>query len=61
MYVETLVESGSVFEDPSRARFKSSFTAGLASDTLVGPFFVGASVGQGGDTRVYFMIGRLVR
>ena len=50
-----------MFEDPSRARFKSSFTAGLASDTLVGPFFVGASVGQGGDTRVYFMIGRLVR
>lgn len=61
MYVETLVESGSVFDDPSRARFKSSFTGGLASDTLMGPFFVGASVGQGGETRIYFMIGRLVR
>ena len=61
MYLETLVESGSVFEDLSRAKFKSSFTAGLASDTLIGPFFVGLSVGQGGETRVYFMVGRLVR
>lgn len=61
IYVETLVEGGSVFDDLSRARFKSSFTAGVASDTLLGPFFVGASVGQGGDTRIYFVIGRLVR
>jgi NTE family protein len=61
MYVETLIESGSVFEDLSRARFKSSFTTGLASDTLIGPLFIGASVGQGGETRIYFMIGRLVR
>lgn len=61
MYVETLAEGGSVFDDLSRARFKSSFTAGLASDTLLGPFFIGASVGQGGETRMYFMIGRLVR
>ena len=61
MYVETFVESGSVFEDLTRVRFKSSFTAGLAADTLLGPFFVGASVGQGGEARMYFMIGRLVR
>jgi hypothetical protein len=61
MYVETLVETGSVFDDLASARFKSSFTAGIASDTLMGPLFAGASVGQGGETRVYFMIGRLVR
>ena len=61
MYVETVIESGSVFESLDRARFKSSFTAGFASDTLIGPLFVGASVGQGGETRVHFMIGRLVR
>lgn len=61
LYLETLVEGGSAFEDLSRARLKASVTAGLASDTLFGPVFVGASVGQGGATRVYFMIGRLVR
>jgi len=61
MYVETRVESGSVFEAIDRARFKSSLTAGLASDTLIGPFFLGASFGQGGEARMYFMIGRLVR
>jgi hypothetical protein len=43
------------------ARFKSSFTTGLTADTLIGPLFAGASVGDGGDVRVYFLIGRLVR
>lgn len=61
MYVETLVEGGSVFEVASRARVKSSFTAGLSADTLLGPIFMGASAGQGGETRLYFMIGKLVR
>lgn len=61
MYVETLIESGGVFEDLAEARFKSSVTAGLASDTLIGPLFAGLSVGQGGETRVYFLIGRPVR
>src|SRR6185436_19562221 len=61
LYLQTLVETGSVFEEASRARFKSGFTAGLASDTLLGPLFVGVSVGESGKTRVYFMIGRLVR
>ena len=57
----SLVEAGSVFDDLSRARLKSSFTIGFASDTLLGAFFVGGSVGHRGETRVYFMIGKLVR
>ncbi len=61
MYFDGLVEGGSVFDRISDARLKSSVTAGLTADTLLGPFFAGGSVGHDGSVRVYFMIGRLVR
>ncbi len=61
LYVDSLAEAGSVFNEISRARVKSSVTAGLTADTLLGPFFAGGSVGNDGSVRVYFMIGRLVR
>lgn len=61
LYFQTLVEGGGVFAEARRARLRSSFSAGFSADTLLGPFFAGASVSHQGDTRVYFMIGRLVR
>ena len=61
LYLQTLVEAGSVFESLEQARLRSSFSAGFAADTLLGPFFAGASVSHQGETRVYFMMGRLVR
>ncbi len=61
LYVETLAEAGSVFDQISSAKVKSSVTAGIAADTLLGPLFAGGSVGEDGAGRVYFVIGRLVR
>jgi hypothetical protein len=61
IYVDTLAETGTVFEDIATARLKTSFSAGFTADTLLGPIFAGGSVGHEGDTRLYFMIGRLVR
>ena len=61
LYVTGIVEAGSAFDRPSEARFKTSFTGGLTTDTFFGPFFAGASVGNGGDVRVYFLVGALVR
>ena len=61
VYLDTLLEAGSVFQDIDRARVKSSFTTGFAADTFLGPFFVGGSIGNGGDRRAYFLIGRQVR
>lgn len=61
LYADALIEAGSVFDRVATARVKGSFTAGLAADTLVGPFFAGGSVGHNGKLRVYFMMGRLVR
>lgn len=60
LYLTGLVEIGSVFDRLSGARFKSSFTGGLAADTFFGPFFVGGSVGNGGAVRAYFIVGKLV-
>ena len=61
VYLDSLLEAGSVFDDLGRARVKSSFTTGLTVDTLLGPLFAGGSVGNGGHVRIYFLIGRLVR
>jgi NTE family protein len=61
LYITTLAEAGSVFDQMSQARVKSSVTVGLTADTLLGPLFAGGSAGQGGTARFYFIIGRLVR
>lgn len=61
LYVETLAEAGSVFDQVRAARVKSSVTVGLTADTLLGPLFAGGSVGGSGATRIYFVLGRLVR
>ncbi len=61
LYLDMLAEAGSVFDQISDARIKTSFTAGLAVDTFLGPLFAGASVGQGRSVRVYFVMGQGVR
>lgn len=61
LYLETVVEAGSVFENVPQARLRSSFSVGITADTLIGPFFAGGSVGHGGDARAYFVLGRRLR
>ncbi len=61
LYLLTMIETGSAFERAANARVKVSFTAGLAADTFFGPLFVGASVGNGGTVRGYFVVGSLLR
>jgi hypothetical protein len=51
---------GSVFEELSDVRVKFSATAGLAFDSYFGPVFLGASVGNGGSTRLFFTFGTLI-
>jgi NTE family protein len=61
LYFVGLLEVGSAFDEASSARFSTSGTVGLAADTILGPVFAGASVGKGGNVRVYFMMGASVR
>ena len=61
LYLLTMIETGSAFDEAADARVKVSFTAGLAADTFFGPLFVGGSVGNGGTVRGYFVVGSLLR
>ena len=61
LYLKGLLEIGTVFDRLSNARVKSSFTVGLAADTFFGPVFAGASIGNGGTVRAYFIVGTAVR
>jgi NTE family protein len=61
MYLTGLIEAGSAFDKLNDARILSSFTAGLAADTVIGPFFIGASIGEQSRFRAYFLVGTVVR
>jgi NTE family protein len=61
MYVTGLIEAGSAFDKIGDARLQSGFTAGLAADTVIGPFFIGASIGEHSRFRAYFLVGAVVR
>jgi hypothetical protein len=61
LYLDAFAEAGSVFDEISRAQIKTSFTAGFAVDTFLGPLFAGASGGRGRSARVYFVMGQGVR
>lgn len=61
LFLSSRVEVGSAFDAWQDARTLSSLSAGLAVDTLLGPFFVGAGVEPGGGFRAYVVVGRLVR
>jgi len=59
VYVAGWLESGSAFNDLDSADIRSSLSAGLIVETLLGPVVVGASVGDEGSAAFYFAIGRL--
>ncbi len=61
LYLLSMIETGSAFDQAAEARVKVSFTTGLAADTFFGPLFLGASVGTGGAIRGYFIVGALLR
>jgi outer membrane protein assembly factor BamA len=61
LYLTGLLEIGTVFDRLKGATFKSSVSGGLAADTFFGPVFAGASVGDGGTVRAYFIVGTRVR
>ena len=55
------LEEGSAFDRLDKAQWDTNFSTGLIADTLIGPIFVGFSVGVDGSTRTYLAIGKLFR
>lgn len=61
VYLMGLLEAGSAFARTREARFRPSATGGLGADTVLGPVFVGVSVGDRGALRASFLMGSGVR
>jgi NTE family protein len=53
VYLAGVLESGSAYERLGDAQIKNAFTGGIIAETFFGPLFLGASVGAGGNGRVY--------
>jgi outer membrane protein assembly factor BamA len=61
LYATARTEIGAAFTSFDTARYRKSVTAGLEADTIFGPFFLGASVGDDRAFRAYFLVGKSVR
>jgi len=55
------LENGSAFNSWKSATFDTNISAGLITETLIGPLFLGTSFGFDGAARFYVGIGRLFR
>jgi NTE family protein len=55
------LEFGSAFNDWDTATVDTNASLGMIAETLLGPVFVGASVGSDGASRFYVGIGRIFR
>jgi NTE family protein len=62
VFVGGWVEAGSAFDDWSKNKdWKSDFTVGAILETLLGPVFLGGSIGFTGGGRFYIALGPLFR
>jgi NTE family protein len=52
-------EFAKMYGDPNESKFPNDFSAGLLAETVIGPLFVGASVGDTGHRKWFFQLGRV--
>jgi len=57
-YLTSAYEVGQTYRAPGASRLPNDGSLGLVVETLLGPLFVGGSVGDSGHHRVYFSLGR---
>jgi NTE family protein len=57
-YFTSVYELGKAYGAPGASQLPNDGSLGLVMETLVGPLFVGGSVGDSGHRRVYFSLGR---
>ncbi len=57
-YFTSAYEVGQVQRSPGASHLPTDGSLGLVAETLIGPLFVGGSVGDSGHHRVYFSLGR---
>ena len=57
IFLGAWIEAGSVFDDSDTEDWKSDITGGAILETLLGPVFLGGSVGFQGGGRFYISLG----
>ena len=60
-YLATWVEAGSAFDAHADRTWHGDVSAGVIVDSIIGPVFVGGSVGPSGHRRLYISLGPLFR
>ena len=61
MYIGSTVEVGNTWKDTSEISLKNSIFAGsvfMGVDTILGPIYVAVGLAEGGQSALYFYIGR---
>jgi NTE family protein len=58
MYLTSAYELGKAYRAPGSSRVPNDGSLGVVLETLLGPLFIGESVGDSGHHRVYFSVGR---
>lgn len=53
------LELGSAFDTLSSATFSGNVSGGIIAETKLGPVFLGGSLSDGGQRKLYFTLGRL--
>ena len=59
VYAIGAFEFGKMYGVPSESKFPDDVVAGVLAETVLGPFFVGGSVGDSGHRKWFFQLGRV--
>src|SRR6202047_5016338 len=59
VYAVGSYEAGKVYGAVNESKFPNDFAAGVLAETVLGPFFVGGSVGGGRHHKWFFQLGRV--
>ena len=59
VYAVAFYEVGKMFDAPGVSKLPNDGAAGVIAETLIGPVFVGGSVGDTGHAKWFFALGRV--
>ena len=59
VYATGVYEFGKMYDFPNESKFPNDVAAGVVAETVAGPLFVGASVGDTGHKKWFFQLGHI--
>lgn len=59
LYAIGAYEFGKMYNAPNESGFPNDFAAGVLAETVVGPLFLGGSIGDAGHDKWFFQLGHV--